>query len=153
MKILFFILAMLAPAAANAADEVALSSQIFVEKTVTDARGEAKTVRQVPAIVTPGDRLVFVLAYKNGGTAPATGFTVTNPIPASVSFASVDAAGAELSIDGGKSWGQLSALKVAAADGTRRPAVVADVTHIRWSFSRPIPVGGNGELSFRGTVK
>lgn len=153
MKILLLILAFIAPAAAMAAENVSLSSEVFVEKTITDANGEAKTVREVPSVVTPGDRLIFVIAYKNGGTAPATGFTVTNPVPPSVSFASTDAADAEVSTDGGKSWGQLAALKVAAADGTHRPAGPADVTHIRWSFAQPIPVGGAGEVSFRGTVK
>jgi len=152
MKILLFILALIAPAAAMAAEDVSLASQVFVEKTVKDAKGEAKIVRETPAVVTPGDRLVFVLSYNNKGAVPATGFTVTNPVPAAVSFAAAEGS-AQVSVDGGKSWGQLAALKVKAADGTSRAAAPADVTHIRWAFAQPIPAGAGGQLTFRGTVK
>ncbi len=38
-------------------------------------------------------------------------------------------------------------------DGTRRAAQPADVTHVRWAFQKPIPVGGTGKLMFRGVVK
>ena len=152
MKFILFMLALIAPAAAMAADNVSLASQVFVEKTVKDAKGEAQTVRQTPDVVTPGDRLVFVLSYSNKGTAAATGFTVTNPMPASVVFTAAEGS-AEVSADGGKSWGQLAALQVKGADGTSRAAVPADVTHIRWAFAQPIPAGAGGQLTFRGTVK
>ena len=153
MKFILLLLALISPAAASAAQEVALSSQVLVEKVIKDAQGRAKTVREAPKVVTPGDSLVFVLTYKNAGAKPATGFTVTNPIPQSVAFASADGAESELSVDGGKSWGQLAALKIASADGTSRAALAADVTHVRWSFAQPIAAGKSGELSFRGTVK
>jgi uncharacterized repeat protein (TIGR01451 family) len=153
MKILLLMLALIAPAAPVLAQDVSLSSQVFVEKTVKDAKGEPKTVREKPAIVTPGDRLVFVLNYQNQGATPATGFTVTNPIPGEVSFAAAEGSDAQLSVDGGKSWGQLPSLKVALPDGTSRAAAPADVTHIRWSLSQPIAAGNGGQLSFRGTVK
>ena len=152
MKFILFMLALIAPAAAMAADNVSLASQVFVEKTVKDAKGEAQIVRQTPDVVTPGDRLVFVLSYSNKGATAATGFTVTNPLPASVVFTAAEGS-AEVSIDGGKSWGQLAALTVKAADGTSRAAAPADVTHIRWAFSQPIPAGAGGQLTFRGTVK
>ncbi|HZG08546.1 MAG TPA: hypothetical protein VEZ70_06165 [Allosphingosinicella sp.] len=153
MKILLLMLALIAPAAPVLAQDVSLSSEVFVEKTVKDAKGESKTVREAPAIVTPGDRLVFVLSYANKGAQPATGFTLTNPMPAAIAFASAEGAGSEVSADGGKSWGQLAALKVALPDGTSRAAAPADVTHIRWSFTQPIAAGKGGQLSFRGTVK
>jgi uncharacterized repeat protein (TIGR01451 family) len=135
-----------------AAQEVSLSSEVFVEKTVKDAKGVARTVRAAPAVVTPGDKLVFVLSYKNQSGQPATGFTVTNPVPGAVAF-SASESGSEVSVDGGKSWGQLPALKVAQPDGTSRAAAPADVTHIRWNFKQPIAAGGAGQLSFRGVVK
>jgi uncharacterized repeat protein (TIGR01451 family) len=153
MKIILFMLALIAPATAMAAQDVSLSSEVLVEKTVKDARGETKTVREKPGVVTPGDRLVFVLSYKNQGAQPATGFAVTNPIPPSVAFAAAEGDGSEVSADGGKSWGQLAALTVASPDGTRRAATPADVTHIRWTFAQPIAAGAGGQLSFRGTVK
>ena len=153
MKIILFMLALIAPVAATAAQEVSLSSQVFVERTRKDSGGAAKIVREKPDVVTPGDRLVFVLSYKNQTAQPATGFTVTNPIPDAVSFSNSDAPGAVLSVDGGKSWGQLESLKVAQPDGTSRPAAAADVTHIRWTFVQPIAAGAGGTVSFRGLVK
>lgn len=153
MKILLALFALLAPVAASAADDVSLTSKVFVERVKPGADGKPVTVREEPGVVTPGDRLVFVLGYRNGGAQPATGFTLTNPIPPSVAFTGSDDASAVVSVDGGKSWGLLGALKVVQADGTSRPAVAADVTHIRWSFSRPIAAGSGGELSFRGIVE
>ncbi len=50
-------------------------------------------------------------------------------------------------------WGQLADLTVPMADGTRRPAQPADVTHVRWAFQKPIPAGATGKLIFRGVVK
>jgi uncharacterized repeat protein (TIGR01451 family) len=153
MKILIALFALLAPAAAVAADDVSLTSKVFVERIKAGADGKPVTVREEPGVVTPGDRLVFVLGYRNGGAQPATGFTLTNPIPPSVAFTGSEDSTAVVSVDGGKSWGALASLKVVAADGTSRPAVAADVTHIRWSFARPIAAGTGGELSFRGIVE
>lgn len=153
MKILLALLALFAPVAASAADNVSLTSKVFVERVKPGANGKPVTVREEPGVVTPGDRLVFVLGYRNGGAEPATGFTLTNPIPPSVAFTGSDDASAVVSVDGGKSWGALASLKVVQADGTSRPAVATDVTHIRWSFGRPIAAGSGGELSFRGVVE
>jgi uncharacterized repeat protein (TIGR01451 family) len=153
MKILLTLLALLLPGAALAQSQVALTSNVLVERTTTAADGTARTSLEAPGIVTPGDRLMFVLAYHNNAASPATDFTVTNPIPESVGYAGAESAGAVLSVDGGRTWGELSALSVRNADGTSRPATAADVTHVRWRLARPIPAGGSGELRFRGIVK
>jgi uncharacterized repeat protein (TIGR01451 family) len=153
MKIWLALFAFLAPVAASAADSVSLTSKVFVERVKPGADGKPVTVREEPGVVTPGDRLAFVLSYRNAGAQPATGFTLTNPIPSAVAFVGSDDSSAAVSVDGGKSWGALASLKVAAADGTSRPAVAADVTHIRWSFAQPIAAGGSGQLSFRGVVE
>jgi uncharacterized repeat protein (TIGR01451 family) len=153
MKIWLAILALIAPVAAHAADNVALSSQVFVERVKAGADGKPVVVREAPKVVTPGDRLVFELSYRNQGAQPATGFALTDPIPQNVVFAGSESPGAVFSVDGGKTWGPLASLKVAGPNGASRPAVAADVTHIRWSFSQAIPAGGSGKLSFRGVVK
>jgi uncharacterized repeat protein (TIGR01451 family) len=153
MKFWLTILALLAPAAAAAAQDVSLSSQVLVERVKTSPDGKSVTVREEPGVVTPGDRLVFLVSYKNAGAQPATGFTLTNPIPPAVAFTGTEDQGATFSVDGGKSWGALAALKVVQADGTSRAATPADVTHIRWSFGQPIAAGSGGQLSFRGVVK
>ena len=153
MRIILALSALLAPSAAFAADSVSLSSKVFVERVRQEPDGKTRIVREEPGIVTPGDKLVFVLGYQNKGSAPATGFVVTNPIPGSVAFAGGESEGASVSVDGGKSWGALAALRIANADGTSRPAGQADVTHIRWTFARPIAASASGQLNFRGVVK
>jgi uncharacterized repeat protein (TIGR01451 family) len=153
MKILLALLALLVPAAVQAADSVSLVSQVLVERVETTPDGRSITTRAEPDVVTPGDRLVFLLSYRNDGAEPATAFVLTNPVPDSVAFAGTDDRSAVVSIDGGKTWGALSSLTVTQADGITRPAQVADVTHIRWSLAQPVPSGGAGELSFRGVVK
>jgi uncharacterized repeat protein (TIGR01451 family) len=147
----FLIAALVAPAAAHAANDVALTSAVFVEKTV-QAGGQSKVVLEEPKLVVPGDKLVFVLNYTNKGATPATDFVVTNPLPGAVSFQSGDTA-AQVSVDGGKAWGTLAALKVKDADGTMRAARPEDVTHVRWTFEKAIPAGQGGKLSFRGVVR
>ena len=153
MRIILLLLALIAPAAAIASDTVSLTSEVLVERTKRQADGTTVTVREKPDVVTPGDTLVFILSYSNRGAEAATGFVVTNPVPAAVRYTGTEGAAVEVSVDGGKSWGALSALTVTNEDGTRRPAAEADVTHLRWSFDRPIPAGDGGTLSFHARVK
>jgi hypothetical protein len=102
--------------------------------------------------------VVFTLKYSNQGGQVATGFAAVNPMPGPVQFLSAAEDWADVSVDGGKSWGRLSALKVTVpgndgAPATVRPAAAEDVTHVRWVFSDPIPPGTVGYLSYRGLIK
>lgn len=153
MKLLLAFFALLSPIAAHAANDVSLTSSVFVEKSVPQTDGKTRLVLEEPKVVVPGDRLVFVLAYKNLGGKPATDFVVTNPMPGAVAYQGSGDAGAVVSIDGGKNWGALPSLKVRKADGTVRAAYPEDVTHVRWAMKAPIPVGAAGKLSFRGVVR
>jgi uncharacterized repeat protein (TIGR01451 family) len=153
MKLLLALFALLTPVVAHAANDVSLTSSVFVEKSVPQTNGKTRLVLEEPKVVVPGDRLVFVLAYKNLGGKPATDFVVTNPMPGAVAYQGSGDAGAVVSIDGGKSWGALPSLKVRKADGTVRSAYPEDVTHVRWAMKAPIPVGAAGKLSFRGVVR
>jgi uncharacterized repeat protein (TIGR01451 family) len=152
-KLLLAIAALFAPGAAFAADSVALSSMVFVEKTIADADGKAKITLQEPKVVTPGDRLIFILNYQNRGSAAANNFVVTNPLPTAVAYQGTADTSAEVSIDGGKNWGALAALKVADGPGRWRSARPEDVTHVRWTMKQAIPAGAQGKLSFRGIVR
>lgn len=146
----FIASALAAPAAAN---PVALSNDIFVERVSIDTEGKRKVVLEAPKIVVPGDRLLFVLNYRNSGSKPAERFVVTNPLPSAVQLAEAGGDGAQVSIDGGQSWGDLAALKVRDANGSERSARGEDVTHLRWAFNQPIAAGAGGKLMFRGIVK
>jgi uncharacterized repeat protein (TIGR01451 family) len=153
MKRLIALFALVAPVAAlAAADNVTLSSHAFVEKVKPGPNGKPVTVLEEPRLVTPGDKLVFELSYRNQGAQPATGFVITDPIPSAVTFTGAVSPGAVYSVDGGRTWGPLAALRVATANGASRPATATDVTTVRWSFPA-IPAGASGKVSFRGVVK
>ena len=152
MKRLILLAALAAPSVAVAANQVTLQSAVFVEKNVRGTDGKMHAALSVPKPVFPGDHLLIRLTYHNQGGKPAEGFVVTNPIPASVSFESSDG-GAQYSVDGGRTWGSLASSRVKGANGAFRDAGPADVTHVRWTFTRAIPAGGTGTLSFHGIVK
>lgn len=150
---LLLLLVAIAPTQAFAANQVVLDNSVFLERATTDANGKQRISLEEPKVVVPGDRLVFVLNYRNSGAQPADKFVITNPMPSAVRFADAGDTRPYVSVDGGKNWGTLDTLTVPLADGTRRPAQPADVTHIRWAFQKPIPAGGVGKLMFRGIVK
>lgn len=149
-------LAIAAPAFAQSApSDVSLTSKIFIAREVTDESGKKSNKLFDPdkAPVTPGEALVVMLEYRNGGTRPATNFVIDNPIPGAVSFTGVEQPWAVVSVDGGKTYGALAALKVKGADGALRPALPGDVTHVRWKIAQPIAPGAGGRVMFFGTVK
>jgi hypothetical protein len=153
MKFLIALLALMAPASAFAANNVALQSAVFVEKTLPDANGKSRVVLQEPRIVIPGDRLVFMLSYRNVGSKPASDFVVTNPMPGAVAFEGTPDNQAQVSVDGGHVWGMLANLRIREVDGMLRTARPEDVTHVRWAMKNAIPAGAQGKLSFRGIVR
>lgn len=141
-------------------NSVALSSEAMIERQEIGADGKERIVLKQPkdVIVVPGDRVVFTLRYVNKGSEPAADFRAVNPMPGPVQFVSVAEDWAEVSVDGGKSWGKLADLKVLVAgeDGaaaTLRAAAAEDVTHVRWIFAKPIAPGAEGTISYRGMVK
>jgi uncharacterized repeat protein (TIGR01451 family) len=150
---LFFAALIATPTMAQGNSAVSLNSDVLVERTSTDASGRVQVVLEEPRVVVPGDKLVFVLRYQNNGRAPASDFVVTNPLPAAVAFQASGDERADVSIDGGRSWGKLGALTVRDADGSSRAARADEVTHVRWAFAQPIPAGEAGRLMFRGIVR
>ncbi|WP_417621527.1 hypothetical protein [Parasphingorhabdus sp.] len=153
LKRFFLAISLIAPGTAIAADSVSLSSNVYVERKVAKSDGTTAVVLEQPTTVIPGDQLVFVVKYKNVGSAPASEFSVTNPLPKAVAFNGTSDGTEIVSVDGGKTWGPLSALTYPSENGDVRPALMTDVTHLKWKFNRSLSVGSEGELVFRGTVK
>lgn len=144
--------AAVAPAAYAAAPQpIELKGDVKVDKLVGE-KGKERHVLVAPDVVVPGDKLVFATTYRNVGAAAVSNFVVTNPIPAGIALADTGAAELDVSVDGGKSWGKLAALRVAAADGTKRAAQADDVTHIRWSLPQVAP-GDTGTVAYHAVVR
>jgi len=152
MKLIITLMALLAPALATAEGQISTKITSFVEKTVPTADGGTRLELQEPKTIFPGDKIVYVLSYRNSGATAAGNFAVTDPIPQHLVFDGTPDSTALVSVDGGKSWGSLATLKVATPKGLRA-ARPEDVTHVRWALKTQVPAGGEGKLSFRGTVK
>lgn len=153
MKKIFVALLALASSAPVLAAPLELASDVFVEREHKRPDGSVATILEEPKLVLPGDQLVFVVRYKNVGAQPASKFSVTNPIPRAVAFSGTADGTETVSIDGGKSWGFLSQMKVSKADGTTRPALPGDVTHVKWNLNQTLAAGSAGKLVFRGVVR
>lgn len=153
MKAIFtLIIALFATASAMAAP-VELDSEVYVERLQKRADGSVATILEAPKLVVPGDQLVFVVRYKNAGKQPASNLSVTNPIPRAVAFSGTADGTEFVSVDGGKSWGTLAKLKIGKPDGTFRPALPSDVTHVKWTLNQTLAAGSVGKLVFRGVVR
>jgi uncharacterized repeat protein (TIGR01451 family) len=157
MRIAIALTALAAALTASApalAAPVELTSQIYVERHHSASDG-TDTVTLVPADrVVPGDRLLFVVIYRNAGDRAASDFVITNPIPASVAF--VAAKGdlePTVSVDGGASYGTLASRRIRQPDGTLRPARPDEVTHLQWKFESALAGGGAGQVAFRAELR
>ena len=117
-----------APLAAQT-EPVMVASSVFVER-----QDESRRVLEPADRLHPGDRVVTIVSWKRA--APGGQFTLTNPLPRTLHFQASAADDAEVSVDGGRSWGRLGTLRYGA-----RLATPEDVTHIRWRVASPAPEG------------
>jgi uncharacterized repeat protein (TIGR01451 family) len=132
-----------------AAQPVELVTKVLVETRKPAADGTVRIVLAAAARVTPGDRVVYQIAYRNNGAKPASDLVIANPVPAGLVYAG-PAQGSpepELSADGSH-FGTLAQLRVAG-----RAATAADVRVVRWRLARPVAPGATGQVSFRAILK
>jgi uncharacterized repeat protein (TIGR01451 family) len=134
----------LLPAAAQATGPVALDNQVYVERVSRDSSGKSRVALEKPQNVAPGDRLVFVVNYRNISPRAASQVVLTNPLPAAIRFDGAADNNSLVSIDGGATWAPLTTLAA-----IRR----SDVTHIRWKLAKPLPAGASGKLIYRAIVR
>ncbi|WP_171005185.1 DUF11 domain-containing protein [Sphingopyxis sp. 2PD] len=154
MLVLAALLAM-GPQPAAAQGTGVLTNKVELEKPGAIVEGrEGEKTYTTPDVVVPGDRIRLTLTFTNNGTAPAAGVNLTNPIPAALVFdGTTDTAGFAVSVDGGKTFGALAALTVAVTGAAPRPAIAADVTHVRWLWPDAVPAGQSRSVAFFGRVR
>ncbi|MFM5884461.1 MAG: hypothetical protein ACKOQ3_03880 [Novosphingobium sp.] len=127
---------------AEARSAIALDSAVFVERG-TQQRGR---LLEPAARLTRGDRVVYVLNWTR--QAGSGGFVVTNPLPRTVYYQDSASDDAEVSIDGGRSWGRLDQLRVGS-----RIATPEDVTHVRWRVAASQAAQGSGQIAYSAIVR
>lgn len=131
-----------------------VTTNVLVETRSAAADGTTRVALVKPARVVPGDRVVFVLAYRNTGRQPIADLVLANPLPAAVAYRAPRAGSPapELSVDG-RTYGTLSALVVPLPGGGTRAARTDDVVAVRWRLTTPLAAGGQGELAFQAALK
>lgn len=140
-------------AAAPAAEPLRLETHLLAEKREAAPDGTPRTVLVAPVRVGPGDGVVVRLSWRNTGARPIAGLVLANPVPRGLLYRGAqDGVAPEVSADG-RSFAPLAALRVAAPGGGTRPALPADVTHVRWRLSDPVAAGGGGSVAFAATVR
>ena len=130
---------------------VSLKTKVMIEKTVTE-NGTSSTKLVELKNVVPGDRLVYTFRYRNDGAVAATNYVMIDPLPSAVVLAPDSATGADLSVDGGKTWGPLASLKISDGQGGIRSASASDVTHLRVTIAQIAP-GATGQFEFHAIVR
>jgi len=135
------------------AGEATLTSAVFKEVETPRPGGGVAMALKPAAKITPGDQIVYVLTYRNGGAHPTDGVVVTNPLAKDLVYAGpADSRPPQVSVDG-QTFGPLVGLTKATAGGAIRPATNADITTLRWRLDQPVPAGGEVQLSFRARLK
>lgn len=135
-------LALALPIVALASPSVALDSAVFVERVVP----KKGRMLQPATALKRGDRVVYVVSwFRMGGQG---GFTVTNPLPKKVYYQGSADGREEVSLDGGRTWGKLDALRVGI-----RLATPEDVTHVRWKVPASEAARGSGQITYSAIVR
>ena len=137
-------------AAAAAAAPLAVANSVYVEREVS-AGGSSARVLEPARSLRRGDRLVYVVSWR-APKASAEHLTITNPLPRTIAYERSAGGDEDVSVDGGRSWGKLDALRV--RDGSVwRTATPQDVTHIRWTVPPQLALAGSGWLTWSGIVR
>ncbi|MBM4382486.1 MAG: DUF11 domain-containing protein [Deltaproteobacteria bacterium] len=124
------------------AGSISLSAKVEKRVLAQNPDGTAAELYVPAAEVVPGDVVAYTIEAKNISQQNADRVVVTDPIPAEVTYLDGTAtdAGAQVlfSVDGGFRFDRPEKLTVANEDGTRRPALASDYTHVRWVFAAPL---------------
>jgi uncharacterized repeat protein (TIGR01451 family) len=131
-----------AAGAAAEAGSIELRARAEKRLFVPQADGTAQEAFVPAAKVVPGDVVAYTIEARNVSPEGADRVVITDPIPEAMKYldGSASATGVELlfSVDGGFRFDAPDKLTVASEDGTRRPAVASDYTHVRWVFATPL---------------
>lgn len=139
-----------------AVDPIAVKT--IAEVASKHAEGGRETSKLVPADrVVPGDEVIYTLVVRNTGAAAVALPAITKAIPEHMVYIGDSAVGpgAEVSysVDGGRTFDRAENLVVQGADGQPRPAVAADITHIRWQLKNGLKSNSVAFVRFRALVK
>lgn len=147
-------LATAAAAAPAVAGPLQITSSMMIEQRSAAADGTTRITLVKPTKVVPGDKVIFVVAYRNTGAQALGNVILANPVPKGMAYrqATPGTQAPELSVDG-RTFGTLASLRVPLPGGSTRAAGADDVTNVRWRLANPIPAGAQGQFAFQAVLK
>lgn len=145
MLMMFASLSFLAAGGVAAQSAIEIERSVYIERT---DRQDGRVVRELEPASTlrKGDSVVLMLEW----TAPGrqNSFVVSSRVPRDLAFQRSGGHAPQVSVDGGRTWGDLSGLRI----GSRR-ASPEDVTHLRWQVSDAQAALGRGIISYSAIVR
>jgi uncharacterized repeat protein (TIGR01451 family) len=157
MKIAMALSTALIFSAAHADESGHLKLTTVVQKEevrMTDS-GEPKRELVEATTVIPGDSVVYTITFENISGESAENVTITNPVPANLTYEQGSAFGPgasiQFSVDGGNNYGAPETLKI-TENGEVRTARPEDYTHIRWVMNDDLAAGAQGVARFRARL-
>lgn len=157
LTVLTIVIWMIGIGKTQAENNLQITNEVFQEIEIKSPDGKIEHKRIPATTVIPGTEVFYVITYRNIGSNPADNVAVTNPIPKELEFisASVEksAANAQVSVDGGKTYDELTRLEVTDSNGKSRAARPSDVSHVRWMLQSSIEPGSKGTVSYRARLK
>ncbi len=132
---------------------VSLNIAIFKEVRTQGADGATDIHLVAAQRAMPGDRLVYVLTYRNTGSQPVSNLTLDYPMSKGVAYrAPAEGSQAPLVSTDGVHFGQPGDL----AGGSRPEASQKPgddmVKALRWQVTGPVAPGGEGKVSFKAAL-
>ena len=143
-------LACLAASAAMAESAISISKAVFVERAQRSASGATMRAIEPASELRKGDKVVLVIEWRAGSDADS--FSVSSAVPRTLAFQRAGTDHVEISVDGGRNWGQLGTMRTRDQDGTRL-ASPEDVTHLRWRVADSEASRGRGRFTYSALVR
>jgi len=144
---------------ALAADEspISIVSIAETEQVVMNTKGEKEVKRRPAAKVMPGTIVIFSNTCTNNGAESIEDVIINNPVPEHMVYIEGSATGegatSTFSVDNGQNYAAPENLIIVEQDGSTRPAVESDYTHIRWQLEGVLGSKESRVVEFRARVK
>lgn len=135
---------LLAASVATAQSLIEIDREVFVEKSA-ERDGRTQRILAPAETLEQGDTVVLMLAWRTPKNRP---FTISSRVPRALAFQASGGEGPQVSVDNGRTWGELGSLRI-----KDREATSADVTHVRWGVANPRAAKGRGVFTYSAVVR
>ncbi len=126
------------------------SRAVYVERLSETSNGRSTRAIEPATSLRTGDKVVLLVEWN--AAADARELTVASAVPRTLAFQRSSKDSLEVSVDGGRNWGQLGTLRVQDGDGIRLVSP-EDVTHVRWRVPAREMAAGRNRITYSAIVR